>query len=187
MPSPTETDRDSRGQAVATDGSVADVVPTDTIPVDTTPPDAVILLSRWASRIRLIAAVVVFALITVGTVLGSDDDFPFGPLRMYATRDDPNGVVRQGVVLAVTRSGRVRDVTNTSGAPRRAELEGRMNEFAAHPDRFAAVAVVFVPRGNVSAKDPVISIRLVRRGFPLHNGRSGPPVDVVVATWTVRP
>ncbi len=133
----------------------------------------------------MLAAAVVFALITLGTVHGGDDDFPFGPLRMYSTRDNPNGVVQQGVVLAVTRSGRMLDVTNTSGAPRRAELEGRMGEFAAHPDRFAAVAAVFVPHGNAHAQDPVITIRLIRRGFPLHDGRSGPPVDVVIATWTV--
>lgn len=180
MPSPTETTAQGARPRIPTAPNAA-VEPPGAAASD----EGVIRLSSWARRIRVIAAVVVLALITLGTVRGGDDDFPFGPLRMYSTRDNPNGVVQQGVVQAVTRSGRLRDVTNTSGAPRRAELEGRMGEFAAHPDRFAAVAVAYVPKANATAADPVISIRLVRRGFPLHNGRAGPSVDVVVATWTV--
>ena len=153
---------------------------------DTLPTASVIDLPRWARQLRVCAAVVVLALLTLGTVHGGDDDFPFGPMRMYATRDNPNGVVQQGVVQAVTRSGRVRDVTNTTGAPRRAELEGRMSEFAAHPSRFATVAAAFLPHDNSVSRDPVVTVRLVRRGFPLRDGRSGPPVDVIIAIWTVR-
>ena len=167
-------------------GSLADGANPAGADVDPNPVDEV-PLPRWARRIRMIAALVVFALITLGTVHGGDDDFPFGPLRMYASRDNPNGVVHQGVVEAVTRSGRILDVTNTSGAPRRAELEGRMSEFAAHPGRFAAVAVAFVPHGNAKATDPVVTIRLIRRGFPLHDGRAGPPADALIASWTVDP
>jgi hypothetical protein len=104
---------------------------------------------------------------------------------MYASRDNPNGSVVQAVVQAVLRSGRVTDVTNTSGAPRRAELEGRMSEFTAHPDRFDRVAVTFVAAGNATSSDPEIRIRLVRRRFPLHDGRSGPARDTIVSTWVV--
>jgi hypothetical protein len=147
--------------------------------------DAAVPLSTRGRRLRLATAALVFALITVGTVHGSDDAFPFGPLRMYATRDDPNGSVVQAVVLAISRAGRTRDVTDTSGAPRRAELEGRMGEFMAHPDRFAQVAPSFLPHEKAVGVDPDLRIELVRRRFPLHDGRSGRPVDQVVSVWTV--
>jgi hypothetical protein len=76
-------------------------------------------------------------------------------------------------------------VTNTSGAPRRAELEGRLNEFVSAPERFAPVAAAFVPRSNASATDPYVVIRLVHRSYPLHDGRASAPVDAVVASWAV--
>jgi hypothetical protein len=142
-------------------------------------------LSRTGRRVRLIAAAVVFALITVGTVHGTDDAFPFGPLRMYSTRDNPNGVVSQGVVLAITTTGRSVDVTNTSGAPRRAELEGRFAEFSADPASFGRVATAYVHDGDRlrGSTDRVQVVELVRRKFPLHNGRSGAPVDQILASW----
>ncbi len=128
----------------------------------------------------------VFLLVTAGTVRGFDDDFPFGPFKMYATRDDPNGSVFQVLVEAVTSSGRLVDVTNTSGAPRRAELEGRLGSFAADPAEFADVAARYVHGvAPNSVAGTVTQIRLIDRRFPLHDGRSGTPIDAVVATWNV--
>src|SRR6201999_1644697 len=80
-------------------------------------------MSRRGVVTRLLAVVVGLALVIAGTVHGQDDDFPFGPFRMYSTRDDPNGAVRELRVQLLLTTGAVQDVTNASGAPRRAELE----------------------------------------------------------------
>ena len=53
-------------------------------------------------RMKDAPAGAVLAALTAGTLVGQDHDFPFGPFRMYATRDDPNGTVVQAVVLART-------------------------------------------------------------------------------------
>ena len=37
--------------------------------------------------------IVVLGLLLAGTVWGDDDAFPFGPFRMYSTRNDPNAPV----------------------------------------------------------------------------------------------
>ena len=144
-----------------------------------------VTLGRGPRRRRMIAAGAGLLLITAGTLYGSDDDFPAGPLRMYSVRDDPNGTVRQAVVQAVTAGGRPYDVTDTRGAPRRAELEGRFGELADKPAEFAAVAVAFLPSSGRVGGATVVQIRLVQRSYPLHDGRSGPAQDHIVATWTV--
>lgn len=136
-------------------------------------------LSRRARGVRLAAAAVVFALLTVGTVAGQDHDFPFGPFRMYATRDAPTGVVVQAVVLARTASGRTVDVTDTAGAPRRAELEGRLSTFEQDPSLFDPIG----PAYRHAATD-VVAVSLVRREFHLVDGRRAGTVDVPLATWT---
>ena len=146
------------------------------------PTPAVRGLSRRSRVSRLAAAGVVFALLTTGTLVGQDHDFPFGPFRMYATRDDPNGTVVQAVVLARTADGRTVDVTDTAGAPRRSELEGRLSTFEQDPALFDPLGPAYV-----HAAADVVSVSLVRREFRLSDGRRAATVDVPVATWTPVP
>ena len=143
------------------------------------------VLGRRARLARMVAATIGLLLVTAGTAFGSDDDFPVGPLRMYSVRDDPNGTVTQAVVLAVTATGRTVDVTDTSGAPRRAELEGRLGALEGDPSTFASVARTFMPGSGRIDGDAVVEIRLVQRSFRLHSGRAGPAADRVVAAWRV--
>lgn len=138
-------------------------------------------LSRWSRSVRLAAAALVLGLLTAGTVAGQDDDFPFGPFRMYATRDDPDGTVVQAVVLARTTGGRTVDVTDTAGAPRRAELEGRLASIRADPELFTPIGPAYR-----DAAAGVVSVSLVRREFRLHDGRLTRTVDATLATWTAR-
>ncbi|MHA3703052.1 hypothetical protein ACXR2U_12815 [Jatrophihabitans sp. YIM 134969] len=135
-------------------------------------------LSRRSRVSRLVAAGAVLALLTTGTLVGQDHDFPFGPFRMYATRDDPDGAVIQAVVLARTADGRTVDVTDTAGAPRRAELEGRLSTFEHDPASFAPLGPAYV-----HAARGVVEVTLVRREFRLHDGRRAATVDVRLATW----
>ncbi len=152
---------------------------TDTRTRETAPP--VRALSRRSRVSRLVAAAAVLALLTTGTLVGQDHDFPFGPFRMYATRDDPNGTVIQAVVLARTAGGRTVDVTDTSGAPRRAELEGRLSTFELNPSLFNALGPAYV-----HAAPDVVTVTLVRREFRLRHGRNAGTVDVRLASWSPR-
>ena len=136
-------------------------------------------LSRRSRVSRLAAAGAVLALLTTGTLVGSDHDFPFGPFRMYATRDDPNGAIVQAVVLARTADGRTVDVTDTAGAPRRSELEGRLSTFEADPALFDPLGPAYV-----DATAGVVSVSLIRREFRLADGRRSATVDIPLATWT---
>ena len=149
--------------------------------------EPVVPLSTRGRLIRVVAAVLVLLVITAGTVRGSDDDFPFGPLRMYATRDNPNGLISVVVVQAVDINGRVIDVTNLSGAPRRAELEGQFSALQAEPTLFYPVAERYLHDGDRlrGGTTRIDQIRLVLREYPLHNGRVTSPVDRRVSTWNV--
>lgn len=134
------------------------------------------VLSARGRRLRLGAAAALAVLTLAGTVRGQDSDFPFGPFRMYATRDDPNGVVIIAAVQTVGRDGRIADVTNADGAPRRAEIEGRMGEFQADCAAFAAIAGRYSPSGDGTA------VRLVQVRYRLRDGRRAERTDDVVCT-----
>ncbi|MDX6200027.1 MAG: hypothetical protein QOJ79_3178, partial [Actinomycetota bacterium] len=84
------------------------------------------MLTATGRRLRLAAAGVVFGLLVTGTVIGQDDAFPFGPFRMYSTRDDPDGRVVSTRVEAVDETGRVLVVPDAAPRLRRAEIEGQV-------------------------------------------------------------
>lgn len=144
-------------------------------------PASALPLSRRGVVGRLAAVVVGLTLVIAGTVKGQDDDFPFGPFRMYSTRDDPNGAVRELRVQLLLASGAVQDVTNASGAPRRAELEGRVGDLSTHPAEVAKLVPFYVAH----ASGPVRELRLVWLVHPLHNGRSAPPRTVLISSIAV--
>ena len=75
---------------------------------------------RNGVSLRLNVAVLLLA----GTFVGQDDDFPFGPFRMYSTRDDPDGTVVSTRVEAVDTGGTLRVVDESSTGLKRAEVEG---------------------------------------------------------------
>jgi hypothetical protein len=138
-------------------------------------------LSRRGKALRLAAVLIVLVLVIAGTVNGQDDDFPFGPFKMYSTRDNPNGQVSELRVQLLLQSGGVQDVTNASGAPRRAELEGRVADLSAHPAELAKLAPSYVAH----ASGPVRELRLVWLVHPLHHGRSAPPRTSVICSTPV--
>ena len=94
---------------------------------------AVAVLSATGRRVRTAVSLVVLALVLAGTFVGQDDDFPFGPFRMYATRDDPDGQVVSTRVEAVDTGGTLRVVDEGSTGLKRAEVEGQVRRFLADP------------------------------------------------------
>ncbi|MCU1689459.1 MAG: hypothetical protein JWN20_1387 [Jatrophihabitantaceae bacterium] len=143
--------------------------------------DRVIDRMSGAGRVsRHCAAALAAALLLGTTLFGQDSDFPFAPFRMYATRDDPNGVIRILAVEAVAPDGAVTDVTDAHGAPRRAELEGRIDALREDPGLLASLAPLYL-----AAATDTSTLRVVWREYRLSDGRSRPPQDRILASIDV--
>jgi hypothetical protein len=129
------------------------------------------------------AVAVVLVALAAGSLFGSDDDFPLGPFHMYSTRTSPDSIARELRVQLVTSSGRVIDVTNAPGAPRRAELEGRIGELQHDLAAVHRLAPLYV--AHVS--QPITEFRLVWENHPLLDGRTAAPYDTVICSVPVQP
>ena len=139
-------------------------------------------MRRVGRRLRLVAAAVVFGALLLGTIRGQDSDFPFGPFRMYATRQRPDGVSASYRIEAITAEGRLMFVPGAAYGMRRAEIEGQIPRFVARPALLSQLAVAYHRRRPDAPE--LVEIHLVRRRQQLEGSRpTGPPVDQVVATW----
>ena len=138
-----------------------------------------------ARRARLAATLVVAGLLLAGTVVGQDDDFPFGPFRMYSTRDDPDGVVSSARVEAVDARGRVLVVPDTATGLRRAEIEGQAARMAADPELLAQVSLA---HDRLHPGEPAYDVvRVVVTDTVLRDSRpTGVLREQVVASWQRR-
>ncbi|HVF19140.1 MAG TPA: hypothetical protein VNA14_02745 [Mycobacteriales bacterium] len=104
--------------------------------------DDVIRLSRAGRRARLAATAAVLAGLAYGTIWGTDDHFPFGPLTQYAFAADPNGTVADLYLEADTTAGtRVRVLLMHSGVGvGRAEIEGQLDTIRRDPSWLQGIA-----------------------------------------------
>jgi hypothetical protein len=141
---------------------------------------AVAPIGYRSRSVRMIATAVAAAALLGGTLFGQDSDFPFGPFRMYATRDDPNGVVRILEVQLVDADGSLVDVTDAPGAPRRAELEGRIADLRSNP----ALVSALVP-SYIAGHPDAVQLRLVWQDYRLRDGRAQPPAPEVLVSVPV--
>lgn len=139
-------------------------------------------LSAKAVSIRIVATLLVLAATLFGTFFGSDTDFPTGPFRMYAGRNDPNGVVNSLRLEGINTSGIRVQVSAGSVGLRRADLEGSLPKMKSDPALLADIAVRYAK--NNPAKPSLLQIDVVIRDTTLHNGlETKKYIDQVVATW----
>jgi hypothetical protein len=140
------------------------------------------VLTAAGRRLRVAVTVAVFVLLVVGTLVGQDDAFPFGPFRMYSTRDDPEGLVLSTRVEAVDARGRVIVVPDTATGLRRAEIEGQAGRFRAHPELLAELSRA---HDLLHPSEPGYDeVRVVQKRYRLHDSRpTGDATEQVVATW----
>ena len=101
---------------------------------------------------RRVAAAAVAALALAGTLWGEDDDFPFGPVRMYATSARATGTVRTAELWGIHADGSHEVLEAGDVGLRRAELEGQLPRFRAEPALLGALA-----------DDDHVAVRLVER------------------------
>jgi hypothetical protein len=133
---------------------------------------------------RLLATAIGITLLLAGTVAGSDDDFPFGPFRMFATTDNwskPISIARAEVTDA---AGRTIELTPANSGVRRAEIEGQLNRFRADPRLLTGLADAYRAH-NPDAPQPRNVTVLLRHHEISRSGPTGRYTDEVVAAWTL--
>ena len=143
------------------------------------------VLSAAGRRARVAVTVVLAAATLAGTAVGNDDDFPFGPFRMYSTRDDPDGTVVSTRVEAVDATGRVRVVDERATGLKRAEVEGQVGRFVADPALLGALSRA---HARLRPDEPRFTeLRVVEQVYRLRDSRpTGEDVERVVARWRAR-
>jgi hypothetical protein len=134
----------------------------------------------WLLRV---AATVAGALVLLaGTVVGTDDDFPFGPFRMYATTDKPDAPVADTRVEAVDATGHPLVLTEAETGIRRAEIEGQVPQFTTDPARLSVVDRAY--RHHRPDAASLSEIAIVVRWHELRGGRpTGRYHDETLVTW----
>ncbi|WP_410810006.1 hypothetical protein [Micromonospora sp. 067-2] len=131
---------------------------------------------------RLGVTALALVLLLVGTLWGNDDDFPFGPFRMYSTSNPPNAPAPDTRVEGVTSTGAVIDLDQDATGIRRAEIEGQQDRYAADPARLAEVADAYAERHPDAPA--LVEVRIVTRWHGIRAGRpTGRHTDETVVRW----
>jgi hypothetical protein len=132
--------------------------------------------------VRAGATVVVAAVLLAGTIWGDDDEFPFGPFRMYASVADLDAPAADTRVEATDTAGATVVLTETNTGIRRAEIEGQLARFRREPALLGAVAAAYERRNR---RAPAVSeVRIVIRWHDIRGGEpTGASHDEVVTAW----
>jgi hypothetical protein len=142
-------------------------------------------LSDRGRRIRTLLTVAGALVLLSGTLWGQDDDFPFGPFRMFATAPDPDGAGRDTRVEGIDSAGTTVQITEANSGIRRAEIEGQQAAYVTGPGRLRWVAAAYAE--HTPGSRPLREIRIVIRWHDMQDGRpTGTSRDEIVARW-VRP
>jgi hypothetical protein len=133
---------------------------------------------------RLVATAIGLALLLAGTLIGTDDDFPFGPFRMFATTNEwsePISIARAEVTDA---TGRTVELTPANSGVRRAEVEGQLHRFRTEPSALAGLADAY--RAHNPAAPALRAVTVLLRHHEIsRSGPTGRYTDEVVATWAL--
>jgi hypothetical protein len=143
-------------------------------------------LTPRGRAVRLAATVLGLALLLAGTGWGADDDFPFGPFRMYSTSDPADAPAPDTRVEGVDRTGALVDLGQDATGIRRAEIEGQQSRYAADPDRLRQVAEAYAERHPGAPE--LVEVRIVIRWYDIQGGRpTGRWTDRTVVRWQATP
>jgi hypothetical protein len=142
-------------------------------------------LTRRGRTVRVAVAALGTALLLAGTLWGQDDDFPFGPFRMYSTAPDPDADAPDTRVEGVDTTGRTVELTEANSGLRRAEIEGQQQAYVDNPSRLRQVAIAYADRTPGAA--PLKEVRIVIRWVGIEHARpTGTSRDQVIAQWTAQ-
>lgn len=146
----------------------------------------VVRLSRPGRVWRLGLVLVLVLLFLLGTAVGDDPWWPFGPWRMFSTSTAPTGAVVSTLieVESADRPGEwvPRPIDPWTVGLNRAEVEGRLDEIRAEP---AMLGTLAASHARLRPREPRwTAVRVV---FERHHILDGKPTGevsrVLVASW----
>ncbi len=135
-------------------------------------------------RVRSIAAAAVVILLVLATLVGSDDWFPFTPMRQYAYAVDPNGRTSTHQVEGIGIDGRPVEIPFDDIDLRPSELEGLLSDLDRRTELLAGVLTTF--RGNRPDAPPTVGIRYLRTVVQLDDRRVTPPRVIELGRYDER-
>ncbi|MEA2434365.1 MAG: hypothetical protein QOG54_1822 [Actinomycetota bacterium] len=138
-------------------------------------------LSSKGRRIRLMATALVGIALLLGAAFGNDDNFPFGPFRMYSTTNDLDGTVNAVRFYAVDSEGRELTPRSQDFGLRPAEVNGQVARFRADPDLLGRLAEAYV-----KAHPDAAPLRELTLGYGIWTLEGGRPVayrEEKLVTW----
>jgi hypothetical protein len=140
-------------------------------------------LSPAGRRRRGVATGAALVLLLLGTTVGEDDHFPFGPFRMYSISNDVDGRVTSLRVKGRVAGGPERVIPFAEFGLRRAELQGQVSRFYRDDWDQLLVHLVdayrrFNPRG-----EGLTELRLLYEVNSLRDGRPVAYSEETLATW----
>lgn len=139
-------------------------------------------LSRSSRLMRALVTLVGAALLLAGSAWGSDDDFPFGPFRMFAGVNGPNEPAPDTRVEGINVTGVTVILTERNSGVRRAEVEGQQERYVARPELLRELATAYAAR-NPDAP-ALVEVRLIVRWHEIRHSRPAKTSrDEVIATW----
>jgi hypothetical protein len=134
----------------------------------------------------MLATAAALVILVVGTLWGQDDDFPFGPFRMYSIRNELDGHIRGAVAEVGIENGNAYEVEIRADqfGLRRAELEGQLSRSGDHTDVAKYLASAY---NKLHPDETITRLRLYYETTSLENGRpAGEPSRTLIAEWQQR-
>lgn len=139
-------------------------------------------MTRRGRTLRIAVTAALVALTLAGTAWGSDDAFPFGPMRMYAKTRSLDSPVYDTWPWAIDASGREFRLSEALLGVRRAEVEGQLGEFQDDPERLAMLAATYEAR--YPDAPPLTEIEIRTRKVLMDDGTpTGEEQTTVRARW----
>ena len=137
-------------------------------------------LSPRQKTARLAVALAVLAALALGTAWGDDDNFPFGPFRMYSVRNDPNGTVKETRIRGTSIDGRELRIPFRAFGLRRPEVDRQLWWFA-DDDRLAEIMVQSYE--NSGSRPALSELRIIREVHQLRGGRPVGSFEMTLGVW----
>lgn len=139
-------------------------------------------LTERGRRLRLTATLIAAALLLAGTLRGQDDDFPFGPFRMYATAPGADQPAPDTRVEGVDAGGALIALTERNSGIRRAEIEGQQSRYVREPALLRQVAEAYASQNPGSPA--LVEVRIVIHWHGIaHSRPTGHDWDETVVSW----
>ena len=110
-------------------------------------------------RLRVAVTIVLVGLTLAGSAWGLDDDFPFAPMRMYASTRSPDTAVNDTWPYAIDEAGDEFRLSQALLGVRRAEIEGQLGRFRDDPSQLELLVDAYETRYPDAPALAVVEIR----------------------------